>query len=163
MTYRIHREPDLSFGRDWKEPDASWCVEILECIVAPRSERNPFGAVQTAYIDTKGSLIPILRLSGKSKTRPDSCAEDDVSLVTGDRFEIDESDLFAPDSINALELIDSSCYWLPLYNATRSRLRGLIVRRTSPGSNTFQRFGFAEFMADSSRLQSGGEQIVWLI
>ena len=108
VTYRIQREPDLSFGRDWKEPDASWCVEILDCLVAPRSERNPFGAVQTAYIDIKGSLMPIRRLSGKSKTRPDSCAEDDVALVTDDRFEFEESDLFAPDSINALELIDSS-------------------------------------------------------
>ena len=159
VTFRTEREPDLSFEK-YETEEPSWCMEILHCIVLPRSEHSPFGAVETGYIDIKGFLIPIRRVSKDADSKPDKCNVEDVALGTGDEYKVDKSDIFAPDSIDSLGLIDSLCYWLPLYNATRARYRGLIIREIVPGR--FRRLGFAEFHCYSSTLEQAEERTIRL-
>ena len=129
----------------------------MDCSVTPRDERNPFGAVEAAYVDVKGLLMPIQRVPGSSLDRPDRCSVDDVALTEIDRrYYCNNSDVFSPDSIEALDEINSSCYWLLVYNATRSRARGLIVRKIA--MDQYQRLGFTEHQVDVSYLQ--GEECV---
>lgn len=138
----------MSFG-NYEKQEPSWCAEILHCKVFPQSERSPLGAVETGYIDIKGFLIPIGRVPKAGGSNPDKCSVEDVAIDTDLEYERGESDVFAPDSIDSLALIDSSCYWLPLYDATRSRRRGLIVREIIPGR--FCRLGFAEFLTSTPK------------
>ena len=156
VTFRIQREPCLV--PDQEMPDEpEWFIEIVDCGVTLKDERNPFGAVQTAYLDVKGILAPIRRVPGSSWRRPDQCAVDDVALIESDRNpDHNNTDIFSPDSMEALEKIDSSCYWLLVYDATRARARGLIVRKIASGQ--YQRLGFAEFQVDASNVQ--GEDCV---
>ncbi|KAL8966375.1 MAG: hypothetical protein Q9183_003397 [Haloplaca sp. 2 TL-2023] len=160
VTFRAEREPDVSLGK-FKKEEPSWCVEILHCKVFPRSEQNPLGAVDTGYIDIKGLLIPIRRLSPNRGSKPDERIVDDISLFTpGQKYTVDKSDLFAPDSLDSLALITASCYWLPVYDASRGRCRGLVVREIIPGR--FCRLAFAEFAMVSSILEKAEERIIRL-
>lgn len=159
VIFRTEREPDLSLWTSKKE-EPSWCMEILHCKVFPRSERNLFGAVETGYVDIKGFLIPIQRVSKDGGSKPDKCNVEDVALVTGNGYKLVKSDIFAPDSVDSLALINSLCYWLPLYNATRDRYRGLIIREIIPGR--FCRLGFAEFAIFLSPLEQAEERIIRL-
>ncbi|KAL8847616.1 MAG: hypothetical protein Q9221_007346 [Calogaya cf. arnoldii] len=141
VVFRTEREPYMSFGNYEKE-EPSWCAEIMDFKVFPQSERNPLGAVKNGHIDIKGSLVPIRRVSKSDDLKPDKCDVGDIALNTNDEYE-EKPQLFAPDSIDSLALIDWSCSWLPLYDATRGRCRGLIVREINPGR--FRRLGFAVF------------------
>ena len=153
VTFHTQREPELaqfgirneSYASKFDQP--SWCIEIMGCSMMPRNEQFPFGAVQAAHIDVKGVLMPIRRVSGQvwSAHSTDRCAIDDLALLKADGslpYHL-STDLFAPDSVKALEKIDDSCHWLPVYDAARSRARGLIVCELDSG--LYQRLGFAQF------------------
>ena len=156
VAFRIQREPHIVLDQEIPD-EPTWYIEIVDSSVTPRGERNPFGAVQTAHVDVKGLLTPIRRVSRSSGHKSDRCAVDDVALVKADRTsDYNGTDLFAPDSIEALEKIDSSCHWLLVYDATRGRARGLIIRKIASGQ--YQRLGFAEFSVNASDVR--GEQCV---
>ncbi|KAL8644630.1 MAG: hypothetical protein Q9226_007669 [Calogaya cf. arnoldii] len=158
VLFRTEREPDMSFG-NFKKQEPSWCAEILDCKVFPQSERNPLGAVKTGYIDIKGSLIPIRRVSKADERKPDKCDVENIALNINDEYKhAKKPQLFAPDSVDSLALINSSCYWLPLYDAARGRCRGLIIREMNPGH--FCRLGFAEFPTDT--LEEAEERVIRL-
>lgn len=144
VIHRIRKEPDLG-GKRQERPD--WYIEVLDCSVTPRSQRNPWGAVETAFLELKGSLVPIKRVPITGDPRPDGCEVEDVALAVGESSPfatINRVEIFAPDSIDALALIDATCYWLPIYNATRARHRGLIVRQVNEGH--FRRLAFVEIL-----------------
>ena len=168
VTFRTQREPDLiPFGEiDQSHRDQPiWCIEIMGCSVMPRNEHIPFGAVQAAHIDIKGVLMPIRRVSGKvwSAYKNDRCAIDDLALLEANGCVPDypTTDLFAPDSIEALEKIGASCHWLPVYDATRGRTRGLVVCELASG--LYQRLGFAEFQVRSNFLPKLEKRVIRLI
>lgn len=157
VTFRTQREANLM--PDEYEPDEpTWHIEILDCSVTLKDERNPFGAVRAAYLDVEGLLAPIRRVPGSKWHKPDRCPVDDVALTGDDRHPyLNQIDIFAPDSIEALEQIDPSCcYWLLVYDATRARTRGLIVRKMASGH--YRRLGLAEFQIDAFEVQ--GEKCV---
>lgn len=133
-------------------------MEILHCKVFPRSDHNPVGAAETGYVGIKGILIPSQRVSKDYNSDRNKCNVEVVALVTGDGSKVGESEIFAPDSIDSLILINSTCFWLPLYNATRSRYRGLIIREIIP--SRFCRLGFAEFWLYPSTLEQAEERII---
>ena len=163
VTYRNQREPDLGHisGNSKTRTEPTWCIEIMACSVTPLSARNPFGAVQTAYMDVKGLLLPIRRVPRHEKDQFDRCAVEDVALLECEGLLFFRTDLFAPDSLDALERLDSSCYWLPVYDATRQRCRGLLVGKTA--SEQYKRLGFAEFQIPFSGLPQREETVIRLI
>lgn len=159
VAYRTGREPDLSFGKNVEEP--RWCIEILHWDVTPQYEGNPFGAVQAGYLDIEGFLLPIRRVPKEEDSKPNACEVEDVALASDKNYSKSESDLFAPDQLDSLAMIDSSCYWVPLYDATRVRYRGLIVRQTDTGE--YRRLGFAEFMVYEKVLDGVEKQTIRLV
>lgn len=130
VTFRTKKEANLMPNK-YKPAEPTWHIEIVDCGVTLKDERNPFGAVRAAYLDVEGLLAPIRRVPGSRWHRPDRCPIDDVALTGDDRFPyLNSTDMFAPDSIEALEQIDPSCcYWLLIYDATRARTRGLSSAR----------------------------------
>ena len=161
VTFRTQREANLI--PDEYEPDEpTWHIEIVDCGVTLRDERNLFGAVRAAYLDVEGLLAPIRRVPGSRWHEPDRCPVDDVALTGNDRHPyLNQTDLFAPDSIEALEQIDPSCcYWLLVYDATRARSRGLIVRKMASGH--YRRLGLAEFQIDAFDVQ-GEKSVIRII
>ena len=102
-----------SASRTPTEP--TWCIQIRASSVTPLSARSPFGAVQTAYIDVKGLLLPIRRIPRQEGNQVDRCGAENVGLLDCYDAMFHKTDLFAPDSLEALERLDSSCYWLPVY------------------------------------------------
>ncbi|KAL9634293.1 MAG: hypothetical protein Q9204_003058 [Flavoplaca sp. TL-2023a] len=148
IIFRTKRDPDLSFGNYEKE-EPKWCAEILDCKIFPQSERNPLGAVKAGYIDIKGLLIPIRRVPKGTSSRFGAFNIEDAALVfTGAEDRVYESEIFAPDSNDTLASTKFSCYWIPLYDATRGRCRGLVVREF--GGARFRRLGFAQFCVSLS-------------
>ncbi|KAL8863988.1 MAG: hypothetical protein Q9198_010179 [Flavoplaca austrocitrina] len=161
IIFRTKREPNSSYIEHLKKEEPNWCAEILDCKIFPQSERNPLGAVKAGYIDIKGLLIPIRRVPKDFRSRSDACDVEDVALVSADgKYNVNESEIFAPDSKSSLALIDSSCYRIPLYDATRARCRGLVVREF--GGARFRRLGFAEFMFFLSSFEQCQEQTIRL-
>lgn len=112
-------------------------------------------------MDIKGMLLSIERVSEDPRPFQDKRKGDDIALVTSDKYEVQNSELFRADSADAFARINSSCYWLPIYYATRSRTRGLIVEKMADGN--FQRLGFAEFMTYSTTLKHGEKRTIRLV
>ena len=97
--------------------------------------------------------MPLQRVARGDEQSLKSGAVEDVELAEeNDSAKYNHTDTFAPDSIDALEKIDSTCYWIPIYDATRGRIRGIIVKRNATGH--YQRLGFAEFQTHFSALQA---------
>ena len=157
VTFRTQKEahpmPD-----QYKSAEPTWHTEIVDYGVTLKDERNPFGAVRDAYLDVEGFLAPLRRVPGSRWHKPDRCPEDDVALTGGDRpFYLNQTDIFAPDSMEALEQIDPSCcYWLLIYDVTLARTRGLIVRKIALGQ--YRGLGLAEFQVNAFDVQ--GEKCV---
>ncbi|KAL9624908.1 MAG: hypothetical protein Q9160_000955 [Pyrenula sp. 1 TL-2023] len=159
IAFRTEREPDLSFGKYTVE-EPRWCIEILHWDITPQSKGNPFGAVKAGYLDIKGFLMPLRRVPIEDQNT-NQCDVEDIALASEENYSKAESDLFAPDLVDSLASIDSSCYWLPLYDATRARYRGLIVRQVNAGS--YRRLGFAEFMFYTKTLDEAKKQTIRLV
>ncbi|KAL9032367.1 MAG: hypothetical protein Q9180_006542 [Flavoplaca navasiana] len=158
IIFRTKREPDISLGNYEKE-EPKWCAEILDCKIFPQSERNPLGAVKAGYIDIKGHLIPLRRVSKDISSRFGAFDVEDAALVfTGADDRVYESGIFAPDSNDSLASTKFSCYWIPLYDATRGRCRGLVVREF--GRARFRRLGFAEFHVSSKYFDQCEERTI---
>lgn len=159
IIFRIKSEPELLLFQYGIGEEPEWCAEILDCKIFPQSEVNPLGAVKAGYIDIRGLLIPIQRVSKDSSSRSDGCDVDDITLIfTGDKNQLHTPVFFVPDSNNSLDLVDSSCYWIPLYKARFFGFRGLIVREFDGGR--FQRLGFAESKPSSKDLDQFEEQTI---
>lgn len=138
-----------------------WLIEILQCSVVLQSEPNHFGAVTSGQVIVRCMLIPLRRVSGANNRRPDKCPVNDIAFTSGNDTMDRSCDVFAPDSFEALDLTDTSCYWLPVYDATRSRYRGIIVSETGPGQ--FRRLGFAEFSWFPEVAENTHKQVIELI
>ena len=158
VTFRLRREPHFA---DIPRDEPSWCNDVVKCNVTPRSEQNPFGAVQSAYIDIKGLLVPLSRVARGDEHTLKSDVVEDVELMDdkiGPKY--NDIDIFAPDSTDALKRIDSSCYWMPIYDAMRGRTKGIIVKGNALGQ--YQRLGFAEFQNSLWQIQ-GDKHIIRLV
>lgn len=50
----------------------------------------------------------------------------------------------SPDAAALVLDVSIACFWIPVYDATRGRSRGLIVPQEADGN--FRRLGFAQFV-----------------
>jgi hypothetical protein len=151
VTFQIEREPDLVMRGKSEEP--KWCCEVLDCVITPRSELNPFGAVIGGHLDIKGMLLPIERhLEAKRRKGEYYRSTRDGSFVTikladSGKSDLDDCETLTADSPDAAALmlhLNDACFWMPVFDATRGRSRGLIVRQEADGN--FRRLGFAQFV-----------------
>jgi hypothetical protein len=136
-----------------KSEEPRWCCEVLDCVTTPRSEFNPFGAVIGGHLDIKGMLLPIERhLEAERRKGVYYRSIRDGSFVTIKLADSGEGDLhdcevLTADSLNAADFmlqLNDACFWMPLFDATRGRSRGLIVQQEANGN--FRRLGFAQFV-----------------
>ncbi|MCJ1314225.1 hypothetical protein MMC25_007905 [Agyrium rufum] len=161
VAHRIRREPDVSFG-NYDPGLPKWCAEILSHGITSRIPSNPFGAVTSGYLKIKGTLMPIKIVSKDTEHTPDGFETETIAFDIGkSEHRPGQTYIFAPDSLDALPLIRSSCFWLPIYDATRGRFRGLIVRETEDGR--FRRLGFVEVSFHDDDLSEGEEKTIRLI
>lgn len=151
VTFQIYREPDLVMRGESEEP--SWCCEVLDCVITPRSELNPFGAVIGGHLDIRGMLLPIERhLEAERRQGVYYRSIRDGSFVTIKLADSGEGDLHdcevltadSPDAAGLMLQLNDACFWMPVFDATRGRSRGLIVRQEADGN--FRRLGFAQFV-----------------
>ena len=115
---------------------------IMARTVTLLSARNLFGAVQTAHIIIKDLLLPIRRISWQERDQVDRCAVENVALLDYDGAPLYKTDLSAPNSLDVLERLNSSCYWLPVYDVTRLCFGGLLIDKNA--SEQYERLGFTE-------------------
>lgn len=151
VTFQIDREPDLVMRGESEEP--KWCCEVLDCVTTPRSELNPFGAVIGGHLDIKGMLLPIERhLEAERRNGVYYRSIRDGPFVTIKLADSGEGDLHdcevltadSPDTAGLMLQLNDACFWMPVFDATRGRSRGLIVRQEANGN--FRRLGFAQFV-----------------
>jgi len=147
----MEREPDLVMRGKSEEP--KWCCEVLDCMTTPRSELNPFGAVIGGHLDIKGMLLPIERhLEAERRKEVYYRSTRDgpfvtIKLADSGKGDLHDCEMFTADSPDAAALmlhLNDTCFWMPVFDATRGRSRGLIVREEADGN--FRRLGFAQFV-----------------
>ena len=122
-------------------------------MITPRGELNPFGAVIGGHLDIRGMLLPIERhLEAKRRKGEYYRSTRDGSFVTiklagSGKSDLDDCEMLTADSPDAAALMlhsNDACFWMPVFDATRGRSRGLIVRPEADGN--FRRLGFAQFV-----------------
>lgn len=106
-------------------PKSFWCIEILNCVTAPTSRYNAFGATLGGYLDITGTLLPIERQQSPQEVTQDKLVLA-IRLADDEQIGHGEDTLASADSQAAARVIDCSCYWLPVYYAARGCTRGLI-------------------------------------
>lgn len=150
VRFRIDKEPDLVMRGKPEEP--KWCCEVLDCVITPRSQLNFFGAVIGGYLDVRCMLLPIERHLEIMREGEYYRSTRDGSALTIKLADSGESDLHdcetlsadSPDAAALMLDVSVACFWMPVYDATRGRSRGLIVRQEADGN--FRRLGFAQFV-----------------
>jgi hypothetical protein len=70
-----------------------------------------------------------------------------IKLADSGKSDLDDCETLTADSPDAAALmlhLNDACFWMPVFDATRGRSRGLIVRQEADGN--FRRLGFAQFV-----------------
>ena len=70
-----------------------------------------------------------------------------IKLADSGESDLHDCETLSADSPEAAALmldVSVACFWMPVYDATRGRSRGLIVRQEADGN--FRRLGFAQFV-----------------
>jgi hypothetical protein len=62
----------------------------------------------------------------------------------GDLHECEVLTADSPDAAGLMLQLNDACFWMPVFDATRGRSRGLIVRQET--NDNFRRLGFAQFV-----------------
>lgn len=153
-----------------KSEEPKWCCEVLDCVITPRSELDPFGAVIGGHLDIKGMLLPIERhLEAERRqevyyyyrsTRDGSFMT--IKLADSGEGDLHDCEVLSADSPDAAALMlhsSDACFWMPVFDATRGRSRGLIVREEANGN--FRRPGFAQFVF--ARAATVGMRIIRIV
>jgi hypothetical protein len=178
VTFRTDREPDVlehghraafrkgepDVSKKYKPEEPEWCIEVLDCVTTPSSELNPFGAVIGDHLDVKGMLLPIEHHREKRKgeyyrsTRDGSAVM--FTLADSGKSNLYDCEMLSADSPSAAaSMLSDVCFWMPVYDATRGRTRGLIIRQEADGS--YRRLGFAQFVF--ARAESVGLQTIRIV
>jgi hypothetical protein len=125
-----------------KPDEPQWCIEASSCSAIAKSQRDTFGVVIEGSLKIKGMLLSIERHFRKREGAYHKSFQgvQDITVVViklvGDGKGADyECEMFCGGSASAADLVlNDRCFWLPMYDATRGRTRGLIVREEADGN-----------------------------